>query len=183
MQASTLSSNSRFETALSMQVTTMEFVDILKGPFPLRVSGSDFINVPLSVPCFSSIGSYVDFPALLGMGAVPIHVFSLLMLILLLPVTLSGNGPQSATVSFQCDDPNKLKDTDTYTSLPASPAELNPAYGTTQGNVFFRKSEKEMITIETLLCSTKITQNSKYSKGFVIEYLRNRLCIFKLVFR
>ena len=62
---------------------------------------------------------------------------------------------------WQCDDPSKLKDTDTYTSLPASPAELNPAYGTTQGNVFFRKSDKEILTIETLLCSTKITQNSK----------------------
>ena len=84
---------------------------------------------------------------------------------------------------FQCDDPIKLKDTDTYTSLPASPAELNPAYGTTQGNVFFRKSEKEMITIETLLCSTKITQNSKYSKGFAIEYLWDRSRIFQLIFR
>ena len=39
---------------------------------------------------------------------------------------------------------------------------MNPAYGTTQGNVFFRKSDKEFIAVETLLCSTKITQNGKH---------------------
>ncbi len=61
----------------------------------------------------------------------------------------------------QCDDPARLKDPDTYLTLPASPAELNPACGTTQGNTFFRKSDKETMTIVTLLCSTKITQNSE----------------------
>lgn len=60
----------------------------------------------------------------------------------------------------QCEDAHNLRTPDSYISLPSSPSDINPAHGTTQGNVFFRRSERESIFIETLLCSTKLTQNS-----------------------
>ncbi len=46
---------------------------------------------------------------------------------------------------------------DSYIKLPSSTSDLGQAQ-VMQHNVF-RRSDKEVVSIETLLCSTKLTQN------------------------
>ena len=58
--------------------------------------------------------------------------------------------------SRQCDDPKKLESCRDYLSLPCDNS--SPV---TVGTTKFKHSDKEAVHVDTLLCSTKLTQNGK----------------------
>ena len=64
-------------------------------------------------------------------------------------------------VNLQCDDASKSKllQTDKYIGALSMASQINPVHGSSQGNGFFQRAEKESLFIETLLCSTRLTQN------------------------
>lgn len=71
-------------------------------------------------------------------------------------------------MNLQCEDPMKLRNADYYNKLQCSPADCNPLLGSPPANTHFKRSDKELICVETLLCSTKLTQNGN-TTGFIVS--------------
>ncbi|CAH1784994.1 unnamed protein product [Owenia fusiformis] len=60
---------------------------------------------------------------------------------------------------YKTEDVSKLKSVDYYIDLPFMQDKIELTAGGSQGNTFFQRATRETITIETKLCSTKLTQN------------------------
>ena len=69
--------------------------------------------------------------------------------------TTIKDGPHELLV-YKCEDRSKLRDPQNYLSLPFL---SNTSGQQVIGNHTFQRSTKEMLTISTLLVSTKLTQN------------------------
>ena len=66
---------------------------------------------------------------------------------------------------YKCEDRSKLKDAQSYISLPFS--STSSSAGLIIGNQTFPRSLKESLSISSLLVSTKLTQNSKFIKSYI----------------
>lgn len=67
------------------------------------------------------------------------------------------DGPHELYI-YKCEDRSRLNDPQVYLSLPSGARETAEGIGQTSSNSFGR-SHKETVFINTLLCSTKLTQN------------------------
>lgn len=69
------------------------------------------------------------------------------------------DGPHELYI-YKCEDRSRLNDPQVYLSLPSGARETAEGIGQTSSNSFGR-SHKETVFINTLLCSTKLTQNGE----------------------
>lgn len=65
---------------------------------------------------------------------------------------------------YKCEDPQKLENCG-YLSLPAYSKDMEGNHEITGS---FSRSHKEVVTIKTLLCSTKLTQNGKFFNWTIV---------------
>lgn len=70
------------------------------------------------------------------------------------------DGPHELYI-YKCEDRSRLNDPQVYLSLPSGARETADGIGQTTSTTFGR-SHKETVFINTLLCSTKLTQNGMH---------------------